>query len=299
MLGILTLCDAYYCGMEGVDTQVISDCIKRELGREDFKLFFETGTFERYTHLLDTTDACLAVAQITEDSELRDSLLQLFENWVKAYDKEGLMSEESPYYEGDRYTYSFRLQGNMDQRIALAGGKERFVEHLDRFFGFGGESVSQVTSLGADREIEEKLNQYHRFEGFNNECDMEAPYAYIYAGRQDRTCEIIHESITKSFTMGKGGLPGNNDSGGLSSCFLWNVLGIFPVSGKGEFLLGCPHVDRAVLKLSNGKLLEIEAVVSAGDRYQVKEIVFNGREIFGYRISTAELMKGGKLIFQV
>ncbi|MBO5069176.1 MAG: glycoside hydrolase family 92 protein [Roseburia sp.] len=296
MLGILTLCDAYYSGIKAADPKSISECIKRELAREDFKVFLETGVFERYTHILDTTDACLAVSEITEDTELKDTLLALAENWVNAYDENGLMSEKSPYYEGDRYTYSFRLQKNMDARIALAGGKEQFVKMLDDFFGFHGESIRQITDIEAYEAIDKILNQYHRFEGFNNECDMETPYAYIYAGRQDRTCDIVHEAIEKTYTLGKGGLPGNNDSGGLSSCFLWNVLGIFPASGSGEFLLGCPHVERAVIALSNGNTLEIEGKKLSGTRHHVESVEFNGQMVTDFRIRTEELMNGGKLI---
>ena len=32
----------------------------------------------------------------------------------------------------------------------------------------------------------------NRFEGLNNEPDMEAPWAYHYAGRPDRTAEVVH-----------------------------------------------------------------------------------------------------------
>ena len=173
--------------------------------------------------MLFRSDACLDAAEIVPNEGLRARLLNLAKHWRNAYGADGLMSEDSPYYEGDRYTYSFRLQKNMEERVALAGGKERFAQLLDRFFGFGCESVKQLTHRGAAKEIAE--SRYHRFEGFNNECDMETPYAYIYADRHDRLCEILDECVRRSFGTGRSGLPGNNDSGGLSSLFVWNVLG--------------------------------------------------------------------------
>ena len=295
MLGIFVLCDAYYSGVKNIDEKLISDCIKRELERDDFKSFIETGFFERYTHILDVTDACLDVAEITEDKELKERLLKLAENWKNAYsEKDGLMSENSPYYEGDRYTYSFRLQKNIQERIAFAGGKEKFIKMLDDFFGFGKESLKQLTYIGAGEDI---INtHHHRFEGFNNECDMETPYAYIYAGCHNRTADIIHSCINQSFTSGKGGLPGNNDSGGLSSCFMWNVLGLFPVSGTGDFLIGSPHIKHAKITLANGKTLEIETNFS-GENYYVDTVEFNDKKIADYKIRTQELIKGGKIIF--
>ena len=293
MFGIFILLDAYYAGL--IKKEVIDECIERELASEDYDEFKKSGTFPRYTHIIDVTDACLNVANITDNKELKECLLSLAQNWKNAYDSDGLMSEKSPYYEGDRYTYSFRLQSNMQDRIDIAGGRNRFIKLLDDFFGYNGESVEQITELDAYEKIDSK--HYHRFEGFNNECDMETPYAYIFAGRHDRLCEIVHASVNDSFGLGKGGLPGNNDSGGLSSCFMWNVLGIFPRSGAGEFLLGCPHVKKAKIKLAEGKLLEIEAHNLTSDNFYVNKVTFNGDEIKDFRIKTEKILNGGKLEF--
>jgi len=296
MLGILSLCDAYHSGIPAVTKEMITECVKRELAREDFKSFLEDGVFERYTHIIDTTDACFAAAEIVEDEALKAQLLELAQNWRNAYDEDGLMSTKSEYYEGDRYTYSFRLQKNMDERIEAAGGKERFLQLLDNFFGFNGDSIVQIHDRpDAAKLLAEIMDRYHRFEGFNNECDMETPYAYVLAGRQDKTCEIVHEGVIKSFGLGKGGLPGNNDSGGLSSCFVWNALGLFPASGRGEVLLGSPHFERAVINLSSGKQLEIQAVNVSADRYHVEKAEFNGKPVVDFRIPMQELMQGGKL----
>lgn len=184
----------------------------------------------------------------------------------------------------------------MEERVALAGGKERFAELLDTFFGFNGESVEQLTYIGAGKDKDAK--NYHRFEGFNNESDMEAPFAYIYANRHDRLCEIIHEAVTHTFTTGRGALPGNNDSGGLTSMYVWLVLGIFPAAGKCEFLIGAPHIDHAVLSLHNGNTLEIRVNNSScSSNYLVDKVYFDGTEIIDYRIAASRLMQGGVLEF--
>lgn len=293
MLAAYCLCDAYYCGVKNATTEAIDEYMKRELQREDFSRFIQDGTFDIYTHITDVTDACRDVAAITQDSGFREELLKLAENWSKAYDSDGLMSQKSEYYEGDRYTYSFRLLSNMDKRIKLAGGNEKFVEMLDSFFGFNGESVKQLTYIGAYKDISE--TNYHRFEGFNNECDMETPYAYIYAGRNDRTCEIVHAAVTQSYLSGPGGLPGNNDSGGLSSCYIWNVLGIFPAAGQGELLIGSPHINRAVIKLSSGNTLEIIVKRKNKNGYITESAFFNGEQLTDFRIKIGRILKGGKL----
>jgi putative alpha-1,2-mannosidase len=126
---------------------------------------------------------------------------------------------------------------------------------------------------------------------------METPYAYIYADRHDRLCEIIHECVSRSFGLGKGGLPGNNDSGGLSSAFVWNTLGIFPISGSGEFLIGAPQMDSAELCLHNGNCLKIEVNRKNSNQIYVDSVFLNGQRVEHYKISAKDLMRGGALQF--
>lgn len=295
MLGVLSLLDAYYMGINGADASAIEECVERELSREDYSAFIEKGYFERYTHILDVTDACLSVAEITKKETLKNKILKLSENWKNAYAEDGIMSSDSKYYEGDRYTYSFRIQKNMEERVELFGGKEAFAGALDSFFGFNGESIKPMRHLDAYKDI--AATSHHRFEGFNNECDMEAPYAYIYADRHDRLAEIMQECVSRSFGTGRGGLPGNNDSGGLSSLFVFNSLGIFPVSGSGEFLIGSPAIDGAKITLSSGKVLVIRVKRETENAIYVKRVLWNRSEISSYKIPVTELMQGGILEF--
>ena len=294
MLGVLTLIDARYMGIPEATLEIIEECAERELARDDFEPFISNGVFERYTHILDVTDTCLALARITKNNELSSRLLALSENWKKAYGEDGLMSDNVPYYEGDKYNYSFRLQNNMEERVALIGGEEKLANALDTFFGFNGESVRQMTHLNAYPDISKTA--YHRFEGFNNEPDMETPYAYIFAKRHDRLEDVLCECVHRSFGLGISGMPGNNDSGGLSSALVWNMLGLFPFCGRGELLLGRPFVKGATVALSSGKELRIRASDN-GAKY-VSRITFNGCEIKDHRISLDKIMAGGELTFE-
>ena len=220
---------------------------------------------------------------------------KLSKNWINAYDNDGLMSVNSPYYEGDRYTYSFRLQKNIEERIKLVGGKKEYEKLLDDFFGFNKESVSQVRNIEAFEEIENK--KYHRFQGFNNECDMETPYSYIFAGNHDKLCDIVYECVNSSFGLGVGALPGNNDSGGLSSCFTWNAIGLFPIAGSGEFLIGAPSFKKVTFNMFNGNKLTVETENLTKPYGYVESVTFNGKEINDFKIKTSDLIKGGTLKF--
>ena len=297
MLGIYLLCDAYYYGIDEITIKDIEECIKRELKRDDFKSFIKKGVFERYTHIIDTTDACYYVANLTQDEELKKQLLDLASNWKKAFDDDGIMSVNSPYYEGDRYTYSFRPMANMDERIEFAGGKENFAKMLDKFFGFGENSVTQANEF-KDWDRLDELSP-HRFEGFNNESDMEAPFSYIYVDQHNKLCQIIDECVNRTFTTGRGAIPGNNDSGGLSSLFVWYCLGLFPKPGSGEMFIGSPHINKATIHLAGGNKLEIIVNNGSKTNIYVDSVVFNGKKVEGYKVDVAQLKNGGKLEFNM
>ena len=94
------------------------------------------------------------------------------------------------------------------------------------------------------------------------------------------------------FTKGRGGIPGNNDSGGLSSCYIWNTLGIFPVTGQNLMLLGSPKVKGAKLRLAGGKTFEIKV---NGEGIYLDRASLNGKEITDFRFTVREMMEGGKL----
>ncbi len=258
------------------------------------KDFLETGYTERFTHILDICEALYAVADIAMEigrDEDAEYLLSLADRFTNAYDKEtGMMDERSPYYEGDNYNYSFRLHKNMQRRIDLMG-KERFLEKLDELFGYTRPPVTQ----SHEPNVNPMIKGFHSFEGFNNESDMEAPFAYIYAGRHDKTAEILSAGMKYMFTRGRGGLPGNNDSGGLSSYYVWAALGIYPVTGQDKMLIGSPFLDGAELTLSNGKTFKITVYDNNSSHIYVKRVLLNGHELTDCSFTVREMMQGGHL----
>jgi putative alpha-1,2-mannosidase len=146
----------------------------------------------------------------------------------------------------------------------------------------------------------------NRFEGLNNEPDMEAPWAYHYAGRPDRTTEIVNAALTWQFGIGPGGLPGNDDSGGLSSWYVWASLGLFPVAGQNLFLVNAPAFARAVLRVGDEEFIietsgHREAPIGADgiDRtpatQYVQSATLNGKHLDAGHLSATDVHRGGRL----
>ncbi len=255
---------------------------------------FVHGRFDQYAmnaesaahkaFVIDITDACAACARMAREMgkpEAAERLEAVAAQWVRVIDPQtGLLRDGERFYEGTKWNYSFRLMHDMPARIALAGGPARFAELADRFFGFShpGEASSCC------------------FEGFNNETDMESPYVYHFASRHDRLSEVIDAGLTYMFTSGRGGLPGNNDSGGLSSCYLWNAMGIFPVSGQDLMIVGSPRAREATLLLGNGKTFRVRKL---GNGIYVKHAEWNGKTLDRLSFSVREMMLGGELVLQM
>ena len=136
----------------------------------------------------------------------------------------------------------------------------------------------------------------NRFEGMNNESDMETPYCYLWAGRRDRLAEVCDLVRRCRFCEGDGGCPGNNDSGGLSSWYVWCVLGIYPYTGSDCYLLGAPSVRSAEIKFANGTL-KIEVEKESENSIYPAGYEFNGRSFDEPWIKLSELEAGGVLKF--
>ena len=143
-----------------------------------------------------------------------------------------------------------------------------------------------------------------RFEGLNNEPDMEAPWAYQYAGRPDRTAEVVHAAVHQQFGTGRGGLPGNDDSGGLSSWYVWASLGLFPVAGQNLFLVNAPVVRASPRSASARATCAIETTGfveprADGPAQYVQSVALNGDRLDRTWLRGDEVHRGGRLLVEL
>ncbi len=299
ILGAYALITAYRYGID-IDVSRMLKVIETDIFADNKRDFTVDGKCSSHTFMLDMADACALTAEIareTGNKTLADKLTPLALQWRKVYSEEtGLLKTDCEYYEGTNFNYSFRQMVSMNERIALAGGKEQFIKLLDDFFGFGKADTVQPTDPHNYAPVEEGM-KLGRFEGFNNESDTETPFSYIYVDRHDRTCEILRYGMKYMFTTGRGGIPGNNDSGALSSYYVFAALGLYPLAGHKYFLIGSPFVKKAKIKLSSGNILLINTTNNDDENIYVKSVTFNGNKIKDFRIGAQELLTGGCLEF--
>jgi putative alpha-1,2-mannosidase len=299
------LADLCQLGLPGIDWEWalvhMSDDLRRTYGEE----FLLHGEAHPISHTLDLAFGYWATAKVARrvgDTALAEQFEALAERWINAFDARSGLLKDSTYYEGSRYNYSFRLLHDMASRIELSGGAAAFVAQLDEFFGFGAPAVAQP---GNRPGVDEMLAGYRlgRFEGLNNEPDMDAPWAYHYAGRPDRTAEIVHNVLLQQFGTGRGGLPGNDDSGGLSSWNVWASLGLFPVAGQNLFLLNAPLFASATIAVGDEsfrvRTRNFVEPVHGGPVQYVQSMRLNDEPLERSWISGTELHRGGELLIEL
>jgi len=192
-LAVYTLCDGFFRNLlTKEEYPALKAALKAEFAHADL-------SGKSPTHILDLAGAAHAAYQaaiLCDDAEFAAEMKDFSKSWRKAYDENtGLLIKDAIYYEGTNWNYSFRPHVDMAERIALAGGKENFEKLLDKFFGFGcTDNYDCVRPMIDDR-----------FEGMNNESDMETPAAYLWCGRADKQAKI-HDVIRKyMFLDGVGG----------------------------------------------------------------------------------------------
>ena len=285
-LVLYVLADGFFRGLlTAADYPRLKSAVKLELARADVR-------GKSPTHKLDLAGALAALAQVADacgDTAFADELTMKIHIWRQAYDPEtGLLVADAVYYEGTHWNYSFRPHPGMARRIALAGGREKFTALLEEFF-----------CVGSTKTFAEARPMHHdHFEGMNNESDMETPYCWLWAGRSDRLAEVSDLIRRCRFTTGEGGCPGNNDTGALSSWYVWCCLGIYPLTGTPYYLLGSPSVERAEIDLPGGTLKIAVERESAASIYPAG-YEFNGKTFSEPWLKLSELEAGGTLKFRL
>ena len=173
------------------------------------------------------------------------------------------------FYEALSAEYSLSIPHDVPGLIEACGGEEAFRRRLDLFF---------------DRK------RYN----VGNEPSFLTPCLYHWIGRPDLTSDRVRQIVTENYTDRPDGLPGNDDSGAMSSWLVFHQLGLYPNAGQSYYLLHAPLIPEWTLQLCNGKTLH---GVVKGKGTHFERVTLNGQELKDARIEHADLVAGGELVF--
>ena len=160
----------------------------------------------------------------------------------------------------------------------LMGGKVVAIRRLDDFF----ERLFWVPERG-NKSIH------------GNEPSHHCAYLYNRFGAPEKTQRRVREILTRSYSTNRKGFDGNEDCGQMSAWYIFSALGFYPLDPvSGEYELGSPLIRSAQL----GRL-HITVKDYAPDRWRVRRVTLNGRELTDWRIRHTEIVAGGELVFEM
>ncbi|MEM9681420.1 MAG: glycoside hydrolase family 92 protein, partial [Bacteroidota bacterium] len=159
------------------------------------------------------------------------------------------MNNPGDYTEANAWQYSWAsTQHDIEGFIELVGGKEAFTKLLDDFFSIEGEDNKHLGQ-------EALIGQY----AHGNEPSHHISYLYKYSNTPEKADQLIKQIYKQFYNNTPDGITGNDDCGQMSAWYIFSTLGFYPVNpANGEFVLGYPQVETAIIHLGDGNTFTID-----------------------------------------
>lgn len=189
---------------------------------------------------------------------------------------QGANFEPSPgFHEGNSWNYTFYVPHDVKGLAKLMGGQKRFVNKLQMVFDKGYYDPA-------------------------NEPDIAYPYLFSYfKGEEWRTQKLVKELLAKHYTTKPDGLPGNEDTGTMSSWAIFSMMGFYPdCPGVPEYTLTTLTFDKITIKLDPAYWGTDKLVIrkEGGDGY-IDQIRLGGKKYSKYRLTHKDLIHAGEITF--
>lgn len=202
-------------------------------------------------------------------------------DWIQPF------NPQFPYYEymyreANAWQVSFFAPHDIKGLVALYGGPEGFESKLDSLF-----TVPWNPRYIA-RNVETMIGQYCH----GNQPDHEAPFAYYFIGKPEKSQKIIDTILNTLYGIHDGlTLAGMDDAGEMSAWYVFSALGLYTFSATDpEYLVTVPLFDEVKWRTGNGKTLTI---TKSGKSRNLGAIKMNGKKIEGYFVPHALFKNGG------
>ena len=291
-----TLYDCIVYGTEHVHPEVSST---GRLGHEYYNSIgyipYNVGIHESVARTLEYAynDWCILqlAKKLNRPQEELDKWEARSNNWKNVFDPshnlmrgrnlDGSFQEPfSPYKwggaftEGNAWHYTWSVFHDVDGLAEAMGGKETFAQMLDSVFvvppiyddSYYGYRIHEITEM----QVANMGNYAH-----GNQPAQHMIYLYNWAGQPKKTQKWVREVMDRLYSSTPDGYCGDEDNGQTSAWYVFSALGFYPVCpGSGEYAIGTPLFERAVIHLENGKTLEINA---EGKGAYIRDIKVDGR----------------------
>jgi putative alpha-1,2-mannosidase len=187
---------------------------------------------------------------------------------------------EDYYTEGDAWQYLWYVPFDLEGLAEQMGGREVLLDRARELFD------------ASRRERRTALPPVYYWHG--NEPDLHAPFLFAALGAPADTARTSRWVARTMYGDGPRGLPGNDDGGTMSAWLVFASLGLFPIAGADEYVLGSPLVTHAELTLGDGTFV-IDAPEGSDRAPYVAAARLDGAALEGSRVRHGDLRPGGRL----
>lgn len=186
------------------------------------------------------------------------------------------------FHEGTAWNYTFFVPHDIMGLCKIMGGEKAFVNKLQATF---------------DKKYYDPAN----------EPDIAYPYLFTYFPKEAwRTQKITNELLREYFHNTNAGIPGNDDTGTMSTWAVFTMLGFYPdCPGKAEYALTRPTFDRVVIRLDPRYYKKDKLEIILSPELKQSKNYFSGYQLAStgkkynqsYRITHDMLMNAGSITF--
>ena len=172
------------------------------------------------------------------------------------------------FHEGSSWNYTFFVPHDIEGLIKYMGGKKVFTEKLWMIFEEGHYDPT-------------------------NEPDIAYPYLFSrIKGEEWRTQQLVKELLNANYTTSPDGLPGNDDTGTMSTWAVFSMMGIYPdCPGEPYYTITTPRFERVEIDTAHGTVV----ITTEGEGDYIERMTLGDKPLNSYRISHDELMKQKEL----
>lgn len=199
-------------------------------------------------------------------------------NWKENFHPMSSGSWADDFYESHSWELSFYVPHDVKALVDYCGGRQAFENRLDTFF------MNSKPS---------KTSWVNDFFNVNNEPGFLTPCLYHWIGKPEKSADRVRRIIEKHFGTGKTGLPGNDDSGALSSFLAFHLMGFYPVAGQNVYLLTAPHLEEVSFDLENGNKYIIRVKKLSDENRYIQKVFLNGKPFTKSWFDHQTIQQGG------
>ena len=195
------------------------------------------------------------------------------------------------YTEANAWQYTFYVPQDISGLAELYGGKEILADKVEELF------LTESEMTGREQvDITGLIGQY----AHGNEPSHHIAYMFGYLGKPHLTQFYVNKIMKEFYKNSPDGLIGNEDCGQMSAWYVLSAMGFYPVCpGNTRYAIGTPLFDKVTVSLENGKKYEIISDNRSGENFYVRSMKLNGSDYHNYYLEHGDIMKGGKIEFDM